>query len=391
MRGVEGFIMLEEARQRTRTFQERMAAQGIDLVVLTDESSIAYFAGFWGYLGVEFGRPTFLVLRRGEEPLIITPQMESEMVAEMTWVERVLPWSDAGPERWEDVLARAIGAAPARIHVERPVLPGRVRDTLERSWPTAELADITPTLATQRTIKSPLEIDVMRQAGRIGGDMMRAAHDTLAEGVPEYEVALAILEAGTRSAAGFLTAKGWEAFVSPMLSNQQIMQSGQHTAQVHRRAGVKRLERGDPVYFCFCNLLAFKHYRLGFDRMFSIGEPTAEAAGAQEAAIACQRAALGCIRPGVTAGEVAATANAVYAEHGIEPGYRTGRSIGMAYLETPELIEGDETLLEAGMTFAVDGGVTLPGRCGGRIGDSIVVTEDGYEFLTEYPRELLVV
>ena len=43
------------------------------------------------------------------------------------------------------------------------------------------------------------------------------------------------------------------------------------------------------------------------------------------------------------------------------------------------------------MTFAVDGGITVDGKTGGRIGDSVVVTESGFEYLTEYPRGLLVV
>ena len=60
---------------------------------------------------------------------------------------------------------------------------------------------------------------------------------------------------------------------------------------------------------------------------------------------------------------------------GYETGYRTGRSIGVAYLEAPELKAGDETVLQAGMTFAVDGGISIDGVTAGRIGDSIVVTE----------------
>ena len=42
------------------------------------------------------------------------------------------------------------------------------------------------------------------------------------------------------------------------------------------------------------------------------------------------------------------------------------------------------------MTFAVDGGISVDGVCGGRIGDSVVVTETGFEYLTEYPREVLI-
>jgi Xaa-Pro aminopeptidase len=43
------------------------------------------------------------------------------------------------------------------------------------------------------------------------------------------------------------------------------------------------------------------------------------------------------------------------------------------------------------MTFAVDGGISVDGRLGGRIGDSIVVTETGFEYITEYPRKILTV
>ena len=68
-----------------------------------------------------------------------------------------------------------------------------------------------------------------------------------------------------------------------------------------------------------------------------------------------------------------------------------GRAIGVAYLEEPELKAGDLTVLEPGMTFAVDGGISVTGQCGGRIGDSVVVTESGCEYLTDYPRDIKVV
>lgn len=160
---------------------------------------------------------------------------------------------------------------------------------------------------------------------------------------------------------------------------------------VHRRASVKLYERGDPVYFCFCNMAQFKLYKLGFDRMFFIGEVDDEAARVQEAAIAAQAAAVAAIRPGVKAEDIAAAADVVYGERGYATGYRTGRSIGMSYLEAPEMKAGDETILQPGMTFAVDGGISVDGVCGGRIGDSIVVTENGCDYLTSYPRELIVV
>jgi Xaa-Pro aminopeptidase len=382
--------MLEEAISRTGRLQARMKELGISHAVFTSESSIAYLAGFWGYLGIEFGRPTMLVVRADDAPIVITPLMESEMVAEMTWVEDVRTWEDAGQRTWGRALAQALPEDPKEIWLEGSELPALVRQFVDERYPTAALRDIGPALGAQRMIKSPLEISVMKQAGEIAGAMMAAAYGSLRIGAQEYESALAVIEAGTRKAAGFLTDKGWERFVSPMIHNLQILQSGRDASMVHRRASVKAYQRADPVYFCFCNMAQFKQYKLGFDRMFHVAEVSDEAARVQLAAIDAQQAAIAAIRPGVQAQDVAAAANEVYAERGYATGYRTGRSIGVAYLEAPELKAGDETVLQPGMTFAVDGGISIDGVTAGRIGDSIVVTETGCEYLTEYPRQLLV-
>jgi len=382
--------MLEQAKQRMTGFQDRLKTAGIDVAILTDEASIAYLAGFWGYLSIEFGRPTFLLVGPDFAPAVITPLMESEMVSAMTWVENIETWEDAGNNRWEHVLGRVLGANPGIVGVEKHILPAIVRNWFDDQRPDITLMDAAPVLGQMRMIKSPEEIVIMRQAGQIAGAMMTAAENALAAGAPEYEAALAVINAGTRKAAGFLSAKGWEAFISPMIYNLQVMQSGRDTSMVHRRASVKTLEIGDPVYFCFCNMAQFKQYKLGFDRMFFIREISDDAARVQQAAIDAQQAAIAAIRPGVTAASVAEAANEVYRARGYETGYRTGRSIGMSYLEAPELKAGDMTILQPGMTFAVDGGISIDGELGGRIGDSIVVTADGMEYLTQYPREILI-
>ncbi len=382
--------MLEEAKKRTLALQEKMKTQGIDHAIFTDESSIAYLAGFWGYLGIEFGRPSMIVVKAQDAPIVITPLMESEMVREMTWVEDVRVWEDIGDRTWGAALAEALGGKPTEIWVEKNTIPAIVRNHLDETFAGVPLKDISPVLGAQRMIKSPFEIEVMKEAGAIAGAMMAAAHGSLRVGAQEYESALAVIEAGSRKAASFLTHKGWDRFVSPMIHNLQILQSGKDTSMVHRRASVRAYELADPVYFCFCNMAQFKQYKLGFDRMFHVGEVKDDAARVQEAAIAAQQAAIAAIKPGVMAQEVAAAANAVYDERGYATGYRTGRSIGVAYLEAPELKQGDTTLLQAGMTFAVDGGISIDGVTAGRIGDSIVVTETGCDYLTSYPRELLV-
>lgn len=382
--------MLEETIERTKTLQSTLQQRGISHAVFTSESSIAYLAGFWGYLGIEFGRPTMLVVPAQDDPIVITPLMESEMVAEMTWVKDVRTWEDAGQRSWGRTLRDALPENPSEVWIEKSEIPAIVRNFLDDQFPSAKLNDIGPILGMQRMVKSPLEIRVMKEAGEIAGAMMKAAHGSLTVGEPEYESALAVIDAGTRTAAGFLTAAGWDRFVSPMIHNLQILQSGKDASMVHRRASVKTYQKFDPVYFCFCNMAQFKQYKLGFDRMFHVAAITDEAARVQQAAIDAQQAAIAAIKPGVIAEDVAAAANEIYAERGYETGYRTGRSIGVAYLEAPELKAGDKTVLQAGMTFAVDGGISVDGVTAGRIGDSIVVTETGCDYITNYRREIMV-
>jgi Xaa-Pro dipeptidase len=386
--------VLDEARQRTHSLQSRMRENSIPLAIFTDESSIAYLAGFWGYLGIEFGRPTMLVVPVDAPPIVITPLMETEMVSAMTWVDNIVSWEDSGQRSWHRLLGTEIrqhlGDDPAEIWIEKPYVPALVRNYFDETFRNADLLDISPILGAMRMIKSPLEIEVMRQAGQIAGAMMAAAHQSLQAGAHEYESALAVIDAGTRAAAGFLTASGWERFVSPMIHNLQILQSGRDSSMVHRRASVKTYDRGDPVYFCFCNMAQFKQYKLGFDRMFHIGDISPAASAVQQAAIDAQQAAIAAIRPGVAAEDIAAAANEIYQQRGYETGYRTGRSIGVAYLEAPELKAGDKTILQPGMTFAVDGGISIDGELAGRIGDSIVVTETGCDYLTDYRREIMV-
>ncbi|RUX06889.1 M24 family metallopeptidase, partial [Mesorhizobium sp. M8A.F.Ca.ET.059.01.1.1] len=180
-------------------------------------------------------------------------------------------------------------------------------------------------------------------------------------------------------------------FVSPTIYNLQILQSGTDVCLVHRRSSVREIKKGDPVYLCFCGIANFRNYKLGFDREFFVGGATEEQARVYETAVAAQQAALAAIKPGIACEEINTAAEAVYTEAGFSAGYRTGRSVGQSFLESPELKRGEKRLLQAGMTFAVDGGITIEGSFGGRIGDSIVVTDTGFEYLTNYPRELAII
>jgi len=383
-------------QERAAALQARMEELEVDGFLLSDADSVYYFAHYWGYLGMEFGRATLLWVPRDGAPRLITPAMEAEMARTMTWIPDVVAWEDGSPGEWTAPLAGALAGA-ARIAVERAKTPVLVLDALA-GVTDAEVVDGTPLTAALRMIKTPEEIATMRQAGQVAVAMGEAARNAISEGVPEYEIALAVIAGGTRKAAELLDAGGEAAthpLISPTIYNLQILQSGRHTCMVHGRSTTKRLERGDPVYLCFCGIANFKQLKLGFDREFFVGSVTDSQARTYETTVAAQQAALAEIRPGAIAEEVNGAAEEVYRSAGLAPGYRTGRAIGYSFLEEPQLKRGDRTPLAPGMAFAVDGGITVgsagqEGAFGARVGDSIVVTDKGFEYLTPFPRDLAV-
>lgn len=380
------------SEQRIAELQRRMAEAEIDLFVLSDPDSVYYFANFWNYLGMEFGRATLAVIPQDGDPLLIAPAMETEMARRLSCFPRIESWSDGEGGEWLAPLTATIEEAAAKkLAVEWDRTHPVVLRTLQHAAPNTELLDASALTSAMRMVKTPGEIAVMRQAGEVAVAMGRAGRDAIGVGVPEYEISLAVIGAGTRKAAELLEGTDDVDMMSPNIHNLQILQSGRHTCMVHGRPTTRKIAHGEPVYMCFCGIANFRQFKLGFDRQYFVGNVSDDIASTYETTLAAQRAALAEIRPGAIAEDVNRAAEDVYLSAGFGPSYRTGRGIGYSYLEEPQLKRGDSTKLRAGMTFAVDGGITIAGEYGTRVGDSIVVTDDGFDWLTDMPRELHII
>jgi Xaa-Pro aminopeptidase len=379
-------------QKRTIAFQSHLSEVGVDVSVIFDPDTIFYLSAFWGYLGMQFGRPTLLVIPDEGDCSIITPSLEAEMAHKMTWIEDIREWSDGVGGEWRVCLgSRLKNEKNMKIGIEKNKTHPVITEFIKKAYPDVLIVDISNILSDMRMVKTPEEIEIMRQAGQVSVAMCEGGKEAIAEGVPEYEVALAVIAAGTKKAAEFLTGAGSERLFSPMIHNLQVLQSGgPDISMVHRRPTVRRINRGESVYMCFCEMNNFKGFKLGFDRQYWVGQVSKEEARLYEIAISGQAAALNTIHPGVIAEEVHMAAARIYQEAGFGLCYRTGRSVGFSLIEKPELKIGDKTHLQAGMTFAVDGAVSIPEKAAARVGDSIVVTENGFEYLTPFPKNLQV-
>lgn len=381
--------MKELAKKHALTLQAHLKEQEIDVAVITDPSSIYYFTGAHSFLGMEFGRPTVLIIPQSGNCSVVTPLCESAMLRKMVWLDNLMLWQDGEDGEWRKPLKKALkNYRQANVGVDYLEMPRIVFDFIAKDRQPGKIQDITPTIAKMRMLKSSEEIQVARHAGEVAGAMLKGAHDTAGVGVSEYEIALAVYDAGTRKAAELLETYYDDGLTSPVPHFQQIVTSGTRTSLPHQRASLRKLQKGDPLFLCFCGITNFREFKLGFDRVLYIGQPKESDVRLWNLALRAQAGALSVIRPGAIAEDVFKEYAEVIRSSGLECSFRAGRSVGYAFNESPQLAMGDKTELLPGMVFAVDGAVNDPGVSRAQTGDSIVVTDDGYELLTHYSNKL---
>ncbi|WP_120498950.1 Xaa-Pro peptidase family protein [Roseovarius sp. EL26] len=371
-------------RERLSRFQTKLTEGGIDVALVTDDDNVYYLTGYYDYLHMEFGRPTILVVPKDGEVLLITPTIDLNSAQAAAQVDRISAWNDGMGNEWREELPAAVKNAGS-VAIEPGHMPPLVRTYVNELINADKLSSATPILNEMRMIKSAQELQLARHAGEVATAMMTAGRAAIGDGVPEFEVAIATSQAGTRKAAALLAAHYDDTDMSPNTHFLQIMASGQDIIKTHHRASTRIMRHGEPVFLCFCGMTNFHRFKLGFDRTFWIGEADPAQVAVYEVAIASQKAALDALRPGVTAESIHAEYAEVIQGAGYEYPFRCGRATGFSFLEAPQLVTGDKTIIQPGMVLAVDGSVSVD-TFRAQVGDSFIITEDGWEALTYHPK-----
>ena len=368
--------------------KQKMKENNIDLAVITDDDSLYYFTGYYNFLHMDFFRPTVLLVPKDDDSTLITPLLDVLLVEKDCPVENVVTWNDGIGEEWREVLPKFI-KENKKIACEKFKINATVSNYLFDLMNGKTMKNITPVISSIRMIKTDEELKIARHAGEVSLAMMEAGKKALGHNVPEYEIALATSQAGTRKAAEILNLEYSNENMSPNIHFLQVMASGKDLPKTHHRASTKLIQRGDPVFLCFCGSTNFHRFKLGFDRIFWVEEIIDDSQiKAFEVAVKSQQAAIDVLGPGVTAEEVhAAYAETIQSEGYPYPTFRCGRATGFSFLEEPQLVVGNKTVLQPGMVFAVDGGANTE-DFRAQVGDSFIITKDGYEQITHHSKEI---
>jgi Xaa-Pro aminopeptidase len=364
--------------ERVHAARELAADAGVDLLVVTPGSDLRYLSGYNAHA---MERLTALAVPRRGEPFLVVPRLEAPMVdagpAGSLGLE-VMAWDET-----DDPFALLAGAASARLGSAPSRIAVGARTWAEhalgvqRVLPRAALELASPVLDRLRMVKSAAEVEELALAGAAIDRVHARMGEWLRVGRTEAEV-------GADIAAAILA----EGHVGVDFT---IVGSGPNGASPHHELSGRTVQAGELVVVDIGGETA-TGYRSDCTRTYVVGG-SADAEVAEWYAVlqAAQAAATAAVRPGVTAEAIDTAARDVIADAGWGEYFihRTGHGIGLDTHEAPYIVAGNDVPLVPGIAFSVEPGIYLAGRCGARIEDIVVCTEDGVRTLNDGPRELV--
>jgi Xaa-Pro aminopeptidase len=384
-------ITPEEHRARCDALLERATAEGLGGVVLFDPSYVLYYAGF-AFVPTE--RPIAFVLGADGGRALVVPRLEVEHAQSRSVADRVEHYDEyPGEPRAEGVLGRVLAdlGVAGRIGADQDgypwILGYRGPSLTELSG--ATVVRVAEGIEEQMAVKSPAEIALIRESVRWGNLAHRLLQRYTRPGVTETEVSQ---RASDEATFAMLDAIGEvyraQSYFGSGARAGYRGQIGRNSALPHALAGNITFHPGDvlvtgasaPVW----------GYLSELERTMVVGAPTPEQERLFGHMKALQEVAFEAIRPGALCSDVDKAVRGYFAQHDLFAHWRhhTGHAIGLRYHEGPFLDTGDHTEIRPGMVFTVEPGLYAPDLGGFRHSDTVLVTEDGIEILTYYPRDL---
>ncbi len=381
-----------EHLSRCERLLEYLQAEKLAGVVLFDSDYILYYTGF-AFIPTE--RPmAFLMNAQGRRALFV-PRLEVEHARANALVDEVAFYLEyPGDPHPMAVLAETLdglGMKTGSLGADGDGYPWILgyRGPRLSEIGAAAVVPIRTFIEDQMAIKSPAELALLRESCR----WANLAHTLLQRytkpGKTETEVSQQASAEATRAMLDAIgpVYRGQNAFTEGAVAGYRG-QIGRNAAIPHALANNIVFQAGDvlvtgataPVW----------GYVSELERTMIIGQPTDEQRRFFEHMVALQDTAMAAMEPGKPCAEVDHAVRAYYEQHDLMPYWKhhVGHAIGLRYHEGPFLDRGDSTTMEPGMVFTVEPGLYVPQLGGFRHSDTVVITGDGVEMLTYYPRDL---
>ncbi|MFA5384294.1 MAG: Xaa-Pro peptidase family protein [Eubacteriales bacterium] len=390
------FTPKSELDRRCAKLQELLKLRGIDGAVIIQNADLFYFSG-------TIQRSHLFIPAEGRPVLLVKKTFGR--AAEESGLEKIISLESLS--KMPAVLQSYSERPLKTLGFELDVLPAAQYLRYQKLFNPVEIVDASPLLRTVRMVKSPYELQILREAAKLHGDVFSMVRETLREGITELELA-GLVEAYSRKRghAGFLRVRGFNqdlVFVH-VCSGRNVVPSYFDGAVGGKGVGPsfaqgaceKPIAKNEPVLVDY----GFVHegYMVDQTRIFCIGELPGHLSRAQEVALDIMEKMKKAAKPGAASGKIydlarQAAWESPFGKHFMgfpEPVSFVGHGIGIELDELPVFAHGFDTPLEEGMVIALEPKFIFPDGAVG-VENTYLVTSEGLETMTVFEEGIVYI
>ncbi len=383
----------QEIRRRQARVRDELVRRDLSGLCLFSPTRIFYLTGF-SFIPTE--RPIGLVLPRIGRSLLFVPRLEDEHARQGAQVDQVEAYLEypgrTHPMRRFAQICDDLGAASGNLGVDSDGYAGGYGyrgPSLSELVPTARIVPARDLTDAMIAVKSPEEVALIRESAKWG---------TLAHTLLQRYTRPGLTETDVSERASFDATRAMLRALGPSYRSVSWQRSGAYAGYRGQIGADSAIPHQLPTNAVFRNgdvLVTGASADVGgygseLERTMIIGRPDDRRRRFFDLMLGAQQAAFETIRPGARCADVDRAVTAHFEAHDLMPYWRhhPGHALGIGMHEAPFFDVGDETVITPGMVFSVEPGIYVPGFAGFRHSDTVVVTEDGIEVLTDYPRAL---
>jgi Xaa-Pro dipeptidase len=378
-----------------------MRQRGMDLLISLKPEHSFYLSGFNPII---YSHPVVAVLRVDGKPTLLVHALRDDHARNSSWVNDIRLYGKWSSKRtmgmsWLEALREIVLESGCSgggvIGIEEDFLPVALFRRFQTTFREASLVDCSEMIRAARIIKDQDEIEHLRIAADLADWGMQAALASLATGGSERKVAVEAMAAMNRK---------WESDYPDV----ETCDFGSLEGGAQNNLWCWCLTGDRVAYNCdnptprvpVTGELAVVFIWTGangihaeIERAVAVGEINDEKRAAYEAILAIRAKTQECIRPGITFADLYAIARNEYVRLGYAPYLpgRIGHGMGLGCHEEPSIGPDNHQVIRPGMVMTFEPNLRIPEWGGLQHSDTILVTEEGFEFITRFPRGFLQV
>lgn len=346
----------------------RQALEGaaVDALLITGPENRRYLSGFSGSTGW----------------LVVTPDRLALITDGRYWAQAVEEAPDWDLVRFRVEEHARLGGALAellqgwswsgRLGFEQDNLSYSAHRQLQEDLGRGDLIATGGLVEKLREVKEPGELQALRAVAEAADRAFLKVMEQFREGVRERDLCAELEYQMQKQGAR-----------KP--SFDSIVASGPNGAYPHAGVTDRVIGPGELVTMDFGALL--DGYASDITRTVWLGQPDELSRRVYRVVREAQSKALEGLSAGRTAAEIDGLARGHICQAGFGDAFShsLGHGIGLAVHEGPTLRSTVDTVLEPGMVVTVEPGIYLPGQTGCRVEDTVIITQDGFEYVTHSP------